>query len=170
MLIVFGGLPGTGKTTLARLLALRLRTSYLRVDAIESALLAAGLVPDQAGVGPAGYVVANRVTASCLRAGLDVVVDAVNPVELAREGWQRLATDLGVPLLLVEVICSDVQVHRRQVEERESDLAGWALPGWQAVIDREYEPWQGDRLVIDNIGDPQTHVDRIVAEALARCR
>ena len=39
MLVVFGGLPGTGKTTLATALALRQRASYVRVDAIESALV-----------------------------------------------------------------------------------------------------------------------------------
>ena len=167
MLIVFGGLPGTGKTTLARSLARRQRASYVRVDAIESGLISAGLVPDQAGLGPAGYVVANRVAESCLRARLDVVVDAVNGVEVAREGWRVLAADLSTPLLFVEVVCSDRERHRRQVEQRESDLDGWALPDWQSVVDREYQPWQGDRLVIDNLGDPESHVAAI-AEASAR--
>ncbi len=35
MLIVFGGLPGTGKTTLARAFAQRRRATYLRIDTIE---------------------------------------------------------------------------------------------------------------------------------------
>ena len=38
MLIVFGGLPGTGKTTIARALALQLGAAYLRIDTIEQAL------------------------------------------------------------------------------------------------------------------------------------
>jgi predicted kinase len=37
-LIVFGGLPGTGKTALARMLAVRLQAVYLRIDTIEQAL------------------------------------------------------------------------------------------------------------------------------------
>ncbi|CAN5279989.1 AAA family ATPase [soil metagenome] len=170
MLVVFGGLPGTGKSTLARLLARRRQASYVQVDAIESGLIAAGLVPDQASVGAAGYVVANRVGGSCLRAGLDVVVDAVNPVEVARQGWRDLAVELAVPLLFVEVVCSDSLRHRRQVEGRTSDLVGWAVPAWQAVVDREYEPWQGDRLLIDNIGSAQSQVERIAAVAVARER
>ncbi|WP_225152486.1 AAA family ATPase [Bradyrhizobium sp. NBAIM08] len=41
-LIVFGGLPGTGKTTIARELTARLAATYLRIDAIEQPLRDAG--------------------------------------------------------------------------------------------------------------------------------
>ncbi|MBA3339021.1 MAG: AAA family ATPase [Geodermatophilaceae bacterium] len=168
MLTVFGGLPGTGKTTLSQLLARRQRASYIRLDAIESALVSGGVVASQSATGPAGYVVANRLAQSCLRAGLDVVVDAVNPVEIARAGWRGLAADLGAALLFVEVVCSDRDRHRRRVEERSADLRDWSLPDWQTVLDLEYEPWQGPHLVIDNVGDPGLSIDQIVGRALGR--
>jgi len=38
LLIVFGGLPGTGKTTIARELTRRLAATYLRIDMIERRL------------------------------------------------------------------------------------------------------------------------------------
>ncbi len=37
MLVVFAGLPGAGKTTIARLLAKRLDAIYLRIDTIGAA-------------------------------------------------------------------------------------------------------------------------------------
>lgn len=43
MLIVMGGLPGTGKTTLARLLAARIGAVHLRVDTIEQAIVRSGV-------------------------------------------------------------------------------------------------------------------------------
>ena len=53
VLIVGGGLPGTGKTTLSRLLAGRIGAVHLRVDTIEQALVRSGLA--RRPVGPAGY-------------------------------------------------------------------------------------------------------------------
>jgi predicted kinase len=38
MLIIFGGLPGVGKTTLAKAVAREWEAVYLRVDTIEQAL------------------------------------------------------------------------------------------------------------------------------------
>ena len=38
MLIAFGGLPGVGKTTLAKALAKRQAAVYLRIDTIEQAV------------------------------------------------------------------------------------------------------------------------------------
>ena len=75
MLIVFSGLPGSGKSTIAKLLATRLRAAYLRIDTVEQALLRAGTPPP---IGPEGYAVALAVAEDTLRVGTPVVADAVN--------------------------------------------------------------------------------------------
>jgi predicted kinase len=43
ILIIFGGLPGTGKTTLAKALAHRLSAAYLRIDTVEQAMIRANI-------------------------------------------------------------------------------------------------------------------------------
>jgi DNA polymerase III delta prime subunit len=90
VLVVLAGLPGTGKTTLGQLLAAELGAAYLRIDAIETAVIRCGLA--QAPVGPVGYVIAHDVAAATLALGKSVVVDAVNPVPEARAGWHALAS------------------------------------------------------------------------------
>jgi predicted kinase len=82
MLIVFGGLPGTGKTTLARALSKERQAVYLRVDTIEQALRSSGMLAGD--VGPAGYLVAYALADSNLLLGRDVVADSVNPLAITR--------------------------------------------------------------------------------------
>ncbi len=56
MLIVFAGLPGTGKTTIAEELARELGAVYLRIDAIEQTLRDSGAYNSLTN--DAGYCVA----------------------------------------------------------------------------------------------------------------
>ncbi len=148
MLVVLGGLPGTGKTTIARLLVERLGGAHVRIDSIETAMWRAGISRDQpTGIG--SYVVAEAVAESCLRAGSAVVVDAVNPVEAARRAWRLLAERASARLRVVEVVCSDEEQHRRRLETRETDLEGALMPTWDDVVAREYDPWVEPRLVVD---------------------
>lgn len=140
MLIVFGGLPGVGKTAIAKSLASRIGAVLLRLDSLEHGFASAGIV-DISAMGPAGYYAAQAAAADNLALDLDVVADMVNPFRITREAWRRTAQRAGKALLEIEVVCDDVGEHRRRVEARTSDIDGFTLPTWREVLDREYEPW-----------------------------
>jgi len=157
LLIVFGGLPGTGKTALARELTRRLSASYVRIDTIEQSLRTAGLA-----VGPMGYVIGNELAAENLKIGRIVVADCVNPVLASRNGWRDTASKNAARLVEIEVICSDAGQHRRRVESRVADINGLVVPTWRDVVDRAYEPWDRERVVLDTAKDSIDNlVDRI---------
>jgi predicted kinase len=148
MLIVLGGLPGSGKTTIARELARRLGAVHVRVDTIEQALRAQGRE-----VGPDGYVVAYGVAEDNLRVGRIVVADSVNPLPVTRDAWRAVGERSAVEVAEVEVICSDPTAHRRRVETRAADIEGLRLPTWQDVVGRDYRSWDRERLVVDTASD-----------------
>jgi predicted kinase len=163
-LVVFAGLPGSGKSVLSRGVANAIGATYLRIDSIESAIVAT-LMPFRDN--PVGYVVAERIAADQLVGGRDVVADAVNGVGVARAGWVALAKRTAAQLRFVEVRCSDAAEHRRRVEERKPEMPGQGVPTWEQVQRRGFEPWPPELpgpLVIDNIGAPEGHVTRIVTE------
>jgi predicted kinase len=144
MLIVFSGLPGVGKTTIARELARMLPAVHVRVDSIEQALRSSGMV-----VEGEGYAVAHAVAEDNLRTGHTVVADSVNPWPLTRDGWRAVAERAGVPVLEIELACSDQDEHRRRVESRAADIPGHRLPTWQQIMERDYRAWDRPRLVVD---------------------
>ena len=152
LLIVIGGLPGTGKTSLARGLARALDAVHLRIDTIEQALRSAAMGSD--GLGAAGYVVGYGVAADNLALGRTVVADAVNPRANIRAAWRDVARRAAVAVVEVEVVCSDAAEHRRRVESRSADIPGLELPTWDEVQARAYERWDGDHLVIDTARQP----------------
>jgi predicted kinase len=89
MLIVLGGLPGTGKTAIARSLARKLNAVHLRIDTIEQALRSCDVL--KADVGPAGNVIAYGLAEDNLRIGKIVVADSVNPLSVTRDVWLSVA-------------------------------------------------------------------------------
>jgi len=147
MLIVFGGLPGTGKTTISRFVASRLKATYLRIDAIEQAIRNAGVLAGD--VGPSGYAVAQAIAEANIGDGRIVVADCVNPVAASRLGWRDVATCTASVLVEIEVICSDVDEHRRRIAMRRADIPGHILPSWEKVANLDYEPWDRPHVVID---------------------
>ena len=164
LLIAFGGLPGTGKTTLAKAVAKRYSAVYLRIDTIEMAIRTTEVL--RADIGPAGYIVAYWVAEENLRLGHVVVADSVNPLQITRESWSLVARNADVPLVEVEVLCSDPVEHRRRIETRTADLDGLPPLTWESVCHRTYEEWSAPHLVIDTAGKSVTEIEQVLLDRL----
>jgi Predicted kinase len=145
MLYIFGGLPGTGKSTLSSALAQELRAVHLRVDVVEQAMCDAGIRLE----GPEGYMVCYGLASHNLRLGLDVIADTVNPIEPTRQAWREAAESVRAPYVEIEVICSDKEEHKMRVTTRVSDIPGLQQPTWEEVESRHYEAWDREHIIID---------------------
>jgi len=165
MLIIFAGLPGTGKTTLATELALSMGATYVRIDTIEQAMVRSSLRINSAE--DAGYLVGYSVAEDNLKIGRTVIADSVNPIDITRSAWLKVAKNAERPSVEVEVICSDLDKHRHRVETRVSDIDGLVVPTWQEVLYREYRAWTRDRIVIDT-ADKSLHqsLDELMSHIL----
>lgn len=150
-LIAIAGLPGTGKSTIARILSRQTGAVFLRIDEIETAIR---MFEERHEIGPEGYHVAAALAASNLELGHDVIVECVNPWTLTRDIFRAAARRAGAPMVGVEMVCSDVAEHRRRVESRIADVPGLVLPDWEKVAARDYSPWLDADLRIDTVLTP----------------
>ncbi|QZH67766.1 AAA family ATPase [Mycolicibacterium farcinogenes] len=171
VLIALSGLPGVGKTTVARQVSAEIGAVHVRIDTIEAAMTRSGIV-DRAGgwdaVPEAGYRIAYAMASDFLRAGHDVVADSVNPLGITRQAWAEVARTARAALIEVEVICSDSNMHRSRVEARASDIEGLRVPTWQQVQDRAYERWDRAVLRVDTAAGVDPAAAAIVAAFQAR--
>jgi predicted kinase len=133
-----------GKTSVARRLAQELGAVHLRIDSIEQVLRNAGWQVEEEG-----YRVGYAVAEDNLRLGRLVIADCVNPWPLTRRAWSAVAERAAVPTFNVEIICSNVEEHRRRVEARAPDIPGHRVPTWTEVLAHDYRPWEDERLVVD---------------------
>lgn len=164
-LIVLSGLPGVGKTTIARAIAARRNVSYVRIDSIED-----GLAASQLGIvraEDAGHRAAWGVVADNLLPGRWVLADAVNEDAWCQDNWTRVAREASAHFLPVQIVCSDAEQHRARVHARKTALRGKG-PGWHDILARRWEPWQQPRLLIDTAStSADAAAEDIVAAALS---
>lgn len=162
-LYVFSGLPGVGKTTLAKRLAASLNACYLRIDTVEQALLDLCNVKAEGE----GYRLSYRIAADNLDNGVSVVADSCNTIALTRREWEAVADDAGSRCVNIEVVCSDREEHKNRVESRTADMADQYLPTWADVEAREYEPWTEQRVVVDTAGRFEDEAFALLGRRLA---
>ena len=163
MLLVVSGLPGLGKTSVAREVARRLEAVHLSVDPVEDAMLACGL-PRSRATGIAAYETLRAMAETNLELGRIVVVDAVNDSEAARDTWRRAAAATGREVCFVQLTIEDDDVHRARLEGRPRRFQHVDEPSWHDVLARarDAEPWVEPPTVADASRDLAQVVEEVV--------
>lgn len=145
VLFILSGLPASGKSSLAKLMAKEYNAPYLRIDTIEQGIRDLCNFDVQGE----GYRLAYRIASDNLTLGHNVVADSCNPINLTRKEWEDVATQNNCRYINIEVICSDKAEHKKRCETRNSDITGLQLPTWDEIQNRNYDVWGSDRIIID---------------------
>jgi predicted kinase len=162
-LVVVGGVPGTGKSTIAEHAARMLHAAFIAKDVVEATLWRSGIGRD-ASAGWAGYELLSSLADAQLRVGASVVLDSVAAYERLRAGWREIALSHGATFRGVECICSDERVHRSRIDGRQRGILGWPELTWSAVeVRSRYEPWPGEHLVLDAVQPLEANLAALTA-------
>ncbi|MGB7874570.1 MAG: AAA family ATPase [Anaerolineales bacterium] len=152
-LIVFSGLPGTGKTALAEKVACELGIPVFAKDWLEATLLRCELVSKNQDklLGSAGYHLLTVLAERQLMLGQSVILDSVASTKSIRSSWRELAEKYHAEWSVIECTCSDEKVHRARLCTRQRGIPGWHELDWPEVkrVKGNYHPWDEDRLILD---------------------
>jgi uncharacterized protein with von Willebrand factor type A (vWA) domain len=84
-----------------------------------------------------------------LKLGINVVADCCNPCKLTRNEWESIAEKSNADYINIEVICSNHIEHKKRAETRISQIENMKLPDWESIINRDYQPWHKDVIILD---------------------
>ncbi|GAB4496748.1 MAG: hypothetical protein OHK0019_29060 [Saprospiraceae bacterium] len=143
MLILISGLPGSGKTTLAKAYAAATGAAHFNSDLLRRDLGLMGQYrpEDKKKV----YDTLLERARTALRAGREVVVDSTFYKEAVREPFRQLAAECAAPLLWVEVKAQERTIRQRLQSPRPDSEADFAV---FEKIKNEYEPIAEPHLVL----------------------
>ena len=163
-LVIFSGLPGTGKSTLANRLARELQYPLLCIDDVV------GDVPENPTVEfwDAKVAILLGLAERQLELSLSVIVDSVF-MNTDRHHAQHIAQEYGAQFRPIYVFVSDVKVWEGRVtarsnEMKDKDVATWERIQYQRGHFRDWEP--GTALFIDSLNPIEGNYADVLAFVL----
>jgi adenylate kinase family enzyme len=165
LVVVFTGLPGTGKSTMSDLTARRLGIPAFSGDWLLGALQPAhGVLAllDRPTYLRTYHQLLRSLIVRQLMLGQSAIVDCVVD-DMTLTDWQMETDSRGCLLYVVECVCSDESLHRQRVEGRTRDIPGWHEVGWDHVLRMraELSPIRADRLMLDSVQSAPANLELV---------
>ena len=159
-LIIFSGLPGTGKSTLANRLAREMHLPLLCIDDVI------GEVSDGAGIPfwDSKVAILMRLTEAQLSLGLSVVVDSVF-MNMDRQHAQELARNYSARFYPIYVFLSDDKVWERRVNERRDEMNHKHVATWERIQHQRerFQAWEpGTALFVDSLAPVDQNYEMVL--------
>lgn len=155
-LIVIGGLPGTGKSTLANALSKRMNVPVFSKDDLEAAVARKGLASNKKMLG-VGYEIMEALSKRSLENNNSAIFDFIASRSRVEELWPSL---LESNFKYIACICSNQEIHKERVCVRERSIPGWYELTWQDIlsIQSSYQSLKPESLVLDSVNNLNTNI------------
>jgi predicted kinase len=152
--VVFTGLPGTGKSTLAEHVARSIHAPAFASDWLLGALKPHGVLDrlDRPTFLAMDYSLLNTLVTRQLMLGQSAVIDCLVNDDIALQ-WHDNAARYNSRLLIVECVCTDIDLHRSRILGRRRDIPGWHEVDWNHVqrMRTEYPPLTTSHITVDAV-------------------
>ena len=115
-LLQMAGMPGSGKSALARVLGRRSGAVVIDKDVLKSAALAAGV--DEAQAGAVAYEAMFAQAGHMVGQDWSVILDSPSFWKTIPEKGAAIAADRHLPYYFIECFCPDTDEHARRLRDR----------------------------------------------------
>lgn len=144
--ILLSGLPGSGKTTFARALSVRLAVEHIESDAIRRSFSAAPTYSP--GESAAVFARVEHLARQAVIAGANAVIDATNLTKRDRRRFVAMADDLGARIVAIRITAPEAVIRDRLRSPREG-FSQAGLEIFERMRDRP-EPFPFPCVVVDS--------------------
>jgi predicted kinase len=152
--IVFTGLPGTGKSTLAESVAMAIRAPAFSADWLMGAIKPSGALAslDRPTFKEMYYRLLRTLITRQLMLGQSAVLDCL-VTDAVVSDWREHVQEFDTRLYVIECVCSDGDLHRGRVEGRQRNIPGWHEIDWNHVqrMRAEFPPLSTKQLTLDAV-------------------
>lgn len=167
-LILFAGKPGTGKTTLSKILSELLGIQVIHKDQIREAYALDGT--DYESAGKIAYETVAHIVRTCLSNNIDLIVDSSCTKAYHRGQLRAIASNCNAVFIEIECYCSSYEIHMQRIEKRK-------LPPFRVVnrekyvlVAEKFEPFKQPDLRVDTMQPVEACLDDVLELLMSRAR
>ena len=166
-LIMFSGLAGTGKSTLANAIAHELKIPVISFDYFIDFALPRHVLTDPGNwTNQDLFEMMNKLSEQQLLLGVSVILDAVHFSQEARDSTRALAKKHNARFHVIHTLCSDRNIWRERVVTRAESSSPNETPAqWDSIMAElaKFQPWnQDEALFVDAIYPVDENIQKVL--------
>lgn len=167
MLVLISGLPATGKSTVARMIAREINARVLRTDEIRKAIIKKPEYSEREKdiVYSAMLLIADEL----LKNNINVVLDATFYKKELRERAKKIAKRNKKKFLIVETVCNE-KVVKERMRKRKKNLKSVSDADFDVYkkIKKEFEEIEEEHVVVDTYYLSKREIRKMLREELKK--